>query len=290
MTKSKNQSREDISIVYTSKSPLSRGFSFFREVFVNSSHIWLLAKKLALRDISSLYRQTLLGYVWALAPAVVSSATFVLLNRASVLAIDSGEVPYPLFVFSGIILWQFFSDAINSPISMVNANKAMIAKINFQAEALIIAGVAQIMFKFFIKFVLLILMCFYFDVSLDVSFVLVFPAIFGILVFGVFIGLLLVPIGVLFQDVAQIVAILLTAMMFLSPVIYPAPEVGFLSILNSYNPMAYFMACFRGGLLGASYNELAQTFILIGSALFLLFLTFIAYRISLPNLIERMEA
>ena len=62
-------------------------------------------------------------------------------------------------------------------------------------------------------------MCFYFDVSLDVSFVLVFPAIFGILVFGVFIGLLLVPIGVLFQDVAQIVAILLTAMMFLCPVI-----------------------------------------------------------------------
>ena len=92
MTKNKNRSREGTSIVYTSKSPLSRGFSFFREVFSNSSHIWLLAKKLALRDISSLYRQTLLGYVWALAPAIVSSATFVLLNRASVLNIDSGEV------------------------------------------------------------------------------------------------------------------------------------------------------------------------------------------------------
>ena len=64
-----------------------------------------LAWRMFLRDTRATYRQSFLGYFWLLLPALANTLVWVFLNGAKVVNIDSGDVPYPLFVFTGTVLW-----------------------------------------------------------------------------------------------------------------------------------------------------------------------------------------
>src|SRR5258705_4599679 len=100
-----------------------------------------LAWRLLVRNISSRYRHTMLGYLWAFLPPVLNTLVFVFLQKAGYFTVGQTGVPYALFLLAGLILWQAFSDAINAPLKMVQQSYSVLTKVNFPRESLIIAGV-----------------------------------------------------------------------------------------------------------------------------------------------------
>ena len=114
-----------------------------------------LAWRLLVRNLSSRYRHTVFGYVWAFLPPVLSTAVFVFLHQSGYFTVGQTPVPYAVFLFAGLILWQLFCDAIAMPLRMVQQSHAILTKVNFPREALIIAGVGEVLFGFVIRFALL---------------------------------------------------------------------------------------------------------------------------------------
>jgi len=104
-----------------------------------------LAWRLLVRNISAQYRQSLLGYAWAFIPPLFASLIWIFLHSQRILGIGDTGMPCPVFVIIGTVLWQTFTEALNSPLQMVNQSKAMLAKINFPREALILTGVGPVL-------------------------------------------------------------------------------------------------------------------------------------------------
>jgi lipopolysaccharide transport system permease protein len=95
-----------------------------------------LAWRLMVRDIKARSRQSLLEASWAFLPPIVTALLFILLNREGLIKASSTDLPYPVFVIIGTVLWQLFTDSLNSPLNLVIANKPMLAKVNFPREGL----------------------------------------------------------------------------------------------------------------------------------------------------------
>jgi lipopolysaccharide transport system permease protein len=73
------------------------------------------------------------------------------LTGSKVVQVAPTPVPYPVFVFTGTLLWSTLIDALNAPLQVVSVNKALLAKINFPREALIVSGVYQTLYDAAIK-------------------------------------------------------------------------------------------------------------------------------------------
>jgi len=112
----------------------------------------------------------------------------------------------------------------------------------------------------------------------------------GLVAVGTLAGILLVPVGVLYQDVRHALTICISALIFFTPVLYPPPQGGMLGKIMEYNPIAPFFTLCRemlfSGRLGSIYQVLAE----FAVTLVLVLIGWVLYRVSLPILVERMEA
>ncbi len=246
-----------------------------------------LATRLFKRDIKAQYRQSFLGFFWVLIPPLLTAGLWIFLNDNKIINVGETVIPYPLFVMIGTILWQIFAESVNQPRVSVNSDKAMLTKINFPREALVLSGFYTISFNLIPKFLVLIAACYFFDVTLNLS-QLYFPL--GIIILslsGFTIGLLLTPASLLIPDIARGIGIFLPFVMYLTPVIYPTPASGNFSLLMSYNPLATLINTSRDWLTG-QITYIPHTFSLIAIIAFILLLIgIIAYRISMPIITER---
>ncbi|HWB01151.1 MAG TPA: hypothetical protein VG713_21825, partial [Pirellulales bacterium] len=206
--------------VYTPESPLRHPGRMAREMLRDLVASRGLAWRLFVRDTSALYRQSLLGYLWAFLPPIVTTFTFTFLNSQSILSVGETPVPYPAFVMIGTVLWQVFLDALNSPLKMVQASRGMLTKINFPREALILAGLADVLFNLLIRSLLLVPVFLYYQLPISAS-MLLFPlAVAGLILLGLTIGMLLTPFGLLYGDVGRAVTLFAGFWMLLTPVVY----------------------------------------------------------------------
>jgi lipopolysaccharide transport system permease protein len=277
-------------VVYAPGSALRRP----RELFAAMSRdLWAargLAWRLFVRNTSAHYRQTLLGYFWAFAPPLVSTAVFFFLRKSGVFAIGEVSVSYAPFLLTGVVLWQTFVDALGSPLRMVNHSRDMLAKINFPREALVLASLAEVLFNFLLRGLLLAGALVWFRIGFANT-ALLFPlGLLALVALGLALGLLLVPLGVLYQDVEHALASGVALLFFVTPVLYPAPGTHPASLIMLLNPVSAVLDTARSWLLGAPALHLGA-FLWIGGATFVvLFGAWIFYRLALPILIERMSA
>jgi lipopolysaccharide transport system permease protein len=285
-----SKSAEKKLTVYTAKSPLMEPGKLFREMLSDLKASLGLAMRLTGRDIAAQYRQTALGYLWAVLPPLVTSLTFILLSRANVIETGAMSLPYPVFVIAGTIFWQLFVDALNAPLKVVNVNRAMLSKISFPKEALVISGILQVLFGFAIKLVLLFVVIAIFRVPVQLTAFAALFSLLGLLGIGTLCGVFLVPIGVLYQDIREGLLIMTGALMFFSPVVYPPPTQGFLATIIAYNPLTPFLMLCREAFFDGTLLYLPQTLAIMGVAAILLLAGWVMYRVSLPIIIERMDA
>lgn len=249
-----------------------------------------LAWRLAVRDINAMYRQTILGYMWAFLLPVVNTATWLFLNKSGIVKIADTDLPYPVYVFVGTMLWQIFTEALQSPLQQVAASKAMLAKINFPREALILAGVLKSLFNAAIKMVILIPAVILLGVYPDWHLALFPIGVLSIILVGNSIGLLLSPIAALYGDVSKTVPVLTQFMMYITPVVFAMPKSGFTLKIFEMNFMTPLIMTTRNWLTGFHTEWLSYYLTVNLVACMLMFVGWIIYRITMPILIERMSA
>ena len=194
-----------------------------------------LVIRLFLRNWAVRYKQAALGYLWAVIMPFIAIGTFVYLNRAGILNIGATDIPYPLFALIGLSVWQLFSTGLNSGCNSLVSAGDMIAKVNFPREVLVIASLAQAVFEFLVKFVLIIILFFIYK-FLPPWQIIFFPlAILPILILTLGLALFLSLLNGVLRDTANIVALLTTFLMFLTPVLYPVSLHK--SIFFRFNPL-----------------------------------------------------
>jgi len=262
----------------------------FKESITDIVSSRFLAKQLAIRDIKAQYRQSYLGILWAFITPLTTAFVWVFLNATGTIQLTDTGVPYPVYAFSGTLIWSILKEAINSPTTSTNSAKGIMSKINFPKEALILSGIYKLLFNSSVKIILLIVFVFAFGIGFHTS-LLLFPlAILGAVLFGTTIGLFLTPIAMLYKDIGKIVTLGLGLLMYVTPVVYAIPEEGIMKTIMEWNPFTPIILTTRDFVLGTE-----PVYMIYFSGLFLIsipmfFIGLLFYRISIPIIVERMSA
>lgn len=272
--------------IYQKENKLSLS-KLFKESLKDINNSWFLARQLAERDIKAQYRQSYLGIIWAFITPLATAAVWVFLNLSGTIQVTDTGIPYPVYAFSGTLLWSIITEAINSPTSSTNGARGILSKINFPKEALIISGIYKLLFNSMVKIFLLIAFVFIFGLGFHWSLLLLPIVIISAVLFGVTIGLFLTPISMLYKDVGKIVNMGFRFLMYITPVVYAIPESGLMKSIMMVNPFTPVILTGRDLLVG-EHPEFLTYFLIVMTACIPLFLiSLLIYRVSIPIIVER---
>lgn len=277
-------------VIYTPESMLRHPAKLVQSMVHGLLDSRELAWRLLVRNINARYRQSLLGFLWAFLPPILTTTTFVVLNSQKILNVGATKIPYPVYVMVGTLLWQGFVDTLNSPIKLTTSSKSMLAKINFPREALILAGLGEALFNFSIRLLLLIWLFIWFRIDIPTTAVWAPIGILGLMALGLMIGILLAPLGVLYQDIRWGVNVITTCWFFVTPVIYPPPNTWPTSLLTQINPVSPLLITTRELLTSGTVSQPGSFLLMIGVTFGMMIVGWVLYRLAMPHLIERIGA
>lgn len=249
-----------------------------------------LSTQLAVRDIKAQYRQSYFGVLWAFITPLATAFIWIFLNQSGTVRLTDTGVPYPVYAFSGTLLWAIIKEAINTPITSTGAARSILTKINFPKEALIVSGVFKLLFNSSVKILLLVIFIFVYGVGFHWSLLWLPFTILAAVVFGVTIGLFLTPVGLLYKDVGKFISFVLGFLMYVTPVVYAIPKTGIMNKVMTWNPFTPFILTARDLALGLQPEHLGYYTVLLLCCVPLLGLGLVFYRVSIPIIVERMSA
>lgn len=262
--------------------------SLIKELAIEVGNSKELAFALFKRDIKSQYRQSILGYLWLLFPILASTVVWTIINASNAITIAETPIPYPVFVLTGVLLWQVFLESLTRPMDAMSASRDMLTKLNFPKIAPIIAALGGIVLNSSIRIVVLLPVLLYMNVFPDWK-VIFFPiAYLSLMLPGVAIGTLLTPLGLLFGDVRRAVGVCGQFLMYATPVIYPMATEGLLASVNAWNPVTYMLDTSRNLLVGGSVDYLMPTVLTGCVAIVVIAIGWMIIHITLPRIVERM--
>ena len=257
------------------------------EIVENLPQAHELAQRLFKRGIKAQYRQSVLGIFWALVPPLMTAALWIFLKSNKVADFGHTNISYPVFVLTGTLLWQVFQESFNAPLQSIKSNKSILVKINIPREGLLLSGIYKLLFNLSIKLGMLAIIFVFFGQELSLS-ILLFPlGIAAIILCGFSLGLLLIPLGMLYGDIQRLLSVGMPFMMYLTPVIYPTKNSGVVGIIMKVNPMATLLTVTRDWFTSQPVNGLTTFITLCVFFFFLLILGLAIFKISMPMIIER---
>lgn len=241
---------------YEPDNSLKKGYlAIFSEIFSELKKNRWLTYQLFKRDFFAVYKQSFIGVLWALIIPIVSVGTFIVLNQAGVFIIGDIGVPFPIFAILGMAFWQLFSAGlITSSNSLVNAG-SMIAKINFSKKSLVIASTGQSIVSFLIQFVLVGLLFVYYGIAPNIAILLIPITVIPIMLLTLGLGFILSLLNGIMRDIGNMLGVILTFLMFLTPVLYARPTTGILAQITTYNPLYYLVSAPRDLVLMGTISE-----------------------------------
>jgi lipopolysaccharide transport system permease protein len=200
------------------------------------------------RDIKVKYKQTALGFLWAILQPLVMMAIFTF-SIGKLVSVDSNTMEYPVFAFSGLILWTVFSSGITNAGNSMVSNAQIIKKIYFPRLIIPISSILVSIFDFLIAFLVFVCLLVLYQQPVDILYAFVlWPTSLIIAVIATFgPGCLLAALNVKYRDFRYIIPFLVQALLFLTPVIYPISIVSnpWLKYLLAINPMYAAITLFR---------------------------------------------
>ncbi len=279
--------------VYSQEPAIKRPRLLFREMSEDLKASKELSYALAVRDIKSQYRQSFLGYFWAFLPVLGSTLLFLFLKAGGAIQLTETQVPYLLYTMVGTTLWQLFVEGFNKPLQSVQGAKTMLTKINFPREALILSGMMVVGMNFLIRFVILLPVLIFYAMKglfpLHIESLVLFPlGVLSLALLSLALGLLLVPVGLLFTDIAKATGMIISFWMFITPVVIPIPESGFASVVMRYNPVTPVLDSTRSWLLGQVPQFMDGYILTVALSFALSLLGWMILRITFPHIVSRL--
>lgn len=204
------------------------------------------------RDLKVRYKQTALGVLWSILQPLITMMVFSFFF-GKLAGMPSDGVPYPIFVYTGLLFWQFFSDALGETSNSLVANKAIVSKVYFPRLLLPISGVITKFVDFLISAVILVFLMIYYGYTPNLSGLAILPLLL-VLTFmaAVGLGLFLSAVNVKYRDVRYALPFFIQLLLFVTPVIYPASIAGSYSKILALNPMMGVIQSARAALLGTT--------------------------------------
>lgn len=274
--------------IYTPESSLAHPGKMLRDMFRDLAASRELSWRLAQRDIKAQYRQAFLGILWAFILPLANTLTWVFLSKAGIVSVADTGLPYPVYVFTGTMLWAIFMDSLNAPMQQVNSARGMLSKLNFPREALIVSGIYQTAFNAAIKIALLLAVLVIMGINPGWH-LLLFPlGVASLMMVGTTLGLLITPVGMLYGDVGRTLPLLMQFLMYVTPVVFPMPKEGWAATLFSLNPATPLILTARNWLTGQTPEYLGYFLAVNCIAAMLFLVVWGIYRLAMPILIERM--
>jgi len=205
---------------------------------------------LAWRDMKVRYKQTAMGILWVVIQPVLTMLIFsILFGRFA--GIPSDGVPYPIFVFIGLLPWIYFSSVLGqSTNSLVNGSN-LITKIYFPRIIIPSSSAITPLLDLVIRSIVLGIMMLYYKINISVGIILIPFLILILLINAIGFGLWFSAFNVRYRDIQHIIPSLIQIWMFATPVIYPRSFLGekyaWVLLLN---PVAGVIEAFRPAILG----------------------------------------
>jgi lipopolysaccharide transport system permease protein len=227
---------------------------------VNLRELWRyreLLYFLTWRDIKVRYKQTVLGAAWAVLQPFATMVVFSIFVGQRLASDEPGALPYPLFVFAGLLPWTFFANAITAAGTSVIGNQNLVTKVYFPRLTIPISAAAVGLVDFAIAFGMLLVLMIYYGVGPGPG-ILLAPMILLLLVTAVLgVGILLAALTVAYRDFRHVVPFMVQLWMFATPAIYLPTETavgGRWHALLPLNPAQGLILNFRAAVLGGTID------------------------------------
>jgi len=218
------------------------------------------------KDFKVRYKQTAVGIAWAIFQPFITMVVFSIFF-GKFAKMPSDGIPYPIFVYTGLLFWQFFSSALIQTSNSLVSNANIVTKVYFPRLILPISGVMTKFVDFFIAAMILAGMMVYYGYTPSLLGLFLMPLLL-LITFMTAIGggLFLASINVKYRDVRYVLPFFIQTLLFVTPVIYPASIAGKYSWLLAINPMTGVIKAARASLFGnapINWELLAISFIAV---------------------------
>lgn len=249
-----------------------------RELVDGREIVW----RLVWRDIAARYRQSFLGIGWAILTPLALVLVFVYLKHASVVAGAQTPVPYPLFLYTGLLPWQLFQACLQRMTGCLAANPVLVTRVRFPREILVLSAIGGALFDFLLG--VLVLGGFFVAFGTAPAWTIVFAplVLLVLLAFALALGLMLAVLNGALRDLASMVPLVALLWMFLTPVLYTegAPWMDWI------NPMAPIVVTFRDLAFGTTPDKLGPLCVAAAVSLLLLPVGWRMFHVMLPRIAE----
>jgi ABC-type polysaccharide/polyol phosphate export permease len=204
--------------------------------------------QMTLRDLLLRYKQTVMGFGWAIFMPLVNTLVFsVVFTRVA--RLDT-PVPYPLFAFCGFLFWNFFASSLRFAVSSLTGNSNLVSKIYFPREVFPFSSVLVCLVDLAVGSGLLAGFMVYYGVGVSAAILFLPLVVIPNLAFTAGMALILAMSNLFYRDVKYLFEVILTVWMFGTSVAYPIDGVGGrLAPILALNPMTHFIDAYRGVLL-----------------------------------------
>jgi lipopolysaccharide transport system permease protein len=229
-----------------------------RWIHIDWAELWRfrdLFLVLAWKDVSVRYKQTALGAVWAIFQPLITMIIFTFVFNG-VAKVESGDgTPYPIFLFVGLLMWQYYSTTVSKASESMVANANMVQKVYFPRllipAATALTGLVDLAFASLV----LVGMMFYYGFVPQWEGIAVMPILLATLVLSSMgVGLFLASVNVKYRDVRYALPFLIQTLMYVTPVIYPVHLLDKHPVIKALmlwlNPISGVITNARAGLLG----------------------------------------
>jgi lipopolysaccharide transport system permease protein len=209
---------------------------------------------LTLRDIKVRYKQTVLGFAWAIIQPVMMMLVFSIFF-GGLAKIPSDGFPYPIFVYTALLPWTFFANSITNSANSLVGSANLVSKVYFPRLIIPLSSVGSGLVDFAIAGAILLLLMIYYGVSWTSNLLMAPILVAGAALTALGVGTFLAALNVAYRDFRYVVPFLVQFWMFATPVVYPASLVPQEWQWALYlNPMAGVIEGFRSVFLGRPFD------------------------------------
>lgn len=207
------------------------------------------------RDLLLRYKQTVMGFAWAVFMPVINTILFTFLFQSK-FKLET-PVPYPVYAFAGLLVWNFFSSALRFSTHSLTGNMTLVAKVYFPREAFPFSAVLVSAVDFAVGLLLLFVLMAWFGVAFT-PVMLFLPVVFLVhAVFTAAVGLFLAMANLFYRDVKYIFDVAIQLWMFGSSVLYPIERfAGGWERWLALNPMTPILDAYRDVLLLGRFPDM----------------------------------
>jgi len=208
-----------------------------------------------------------LGWIWLF----LEPLCFMLIYTFIAGTIFGSRMPYfPIFVFAGLTIWNFFNKTVTASIKIVNKNKEIITKVYVPKFVLLIVTIFVNLFKMLISFGLLLVFMSFYQVPISFNIFYVIPVLIGLILITFGISSICMHFGVFMEDLVNLTNIILKFVFYLSGIFYDIPSKvpkPYNHILLNCNPVAFLITNLRNCLIYQSGINIVVLLIWMGIGL-----------------------